>query len=159
MWICADPPIWDQVAMLAMAVTASGLSRVSLVRKAKMQAMVLDGNLDDCAAAVEHLRRAGYMATSVASVQEARDLLARSSYDLLLIELSPTDRSGLLLCSEIRDRFGYEPIIIFVGSETTAAQRALGLDLGADDVMSKPCDGDELLARIAARRRFGPLIA
>jgi DNA-binding response OmpR family regulator len=125
----------------------------------KMQALVMDRNADDSAVELEHLRRAGYTAMAVSSVREARELITRSLYDLLLIDLSPDDGSGLLLCSEVRDRYGDNPVIIFVGSGSTSAERILGLDLGADDFMSKPYDGEELLARIAARRRRRPSVA
>lgn len=118
-----------------------------------MHALVLDGNSGDCAATIEYLRGAGYETFAAASLGEAREALERSTFDLLLIDLKLNDRNSLSLCAEIRERFGDEPIIIFLSSDGSPAQRTLGLDLGADDVMGKPYDGQELLARINARRR------
>lgn len=118
-----------------------------------MHALVLDGNSGDCAATMEYLRGAGYETIAAASLGEARDALERSTFDLMLLDLRLDDSTTLPLCAEIRERFGDEPIVIFLSSDGTPVQRILSLDLGADDVMGKPYDGQELLARINARRR------
>ena len=118
-----------------------------------MQALVLDHNRDDCAIAMGHLQRAGYETIAVASLQEAREALEESAFDLMLLEMALEDGNGLHLCAEFRERFGNDPIVIIVSHASTSIQRVLSFDLGADDFMDKPCDGEELLARIEARRR------
>jgi DNA-binding response OmpR family regulator len=105
---------------------------------------------------MENVRRAGYTPFGAASLREAREALECSAFDLMLFDFTLEDGTSLPLCAEIRERFGENPIVIFLSGNGTPAQRILGLDLGADDVMGKPYDGQELLARIEARRRRRP---
>jgi two-component system, OmpR family, phosphate regulon response regulator OmpR len=136
-----------------MAVETQTPSAADPVGQTRMHALVLDRDSGDCAATMDYLRGAGYETLAAASLGEARDALARSTFDLMLLDLRLDDSNSLPLCAEIRERFGDDPIVIFLSNDGTPAQRILSLDLGADDVMGKPYDGEELLARISARRR------
>ncbi len=118
-----------------------------------VQALIVDSNADDCATLVEDLRQGGFDALAVASVRQAREALERQSFDLLLLELKLPDGDGLQLCNEIRERLGDGMVIIFVTDRKSPKYRAVGIELGADDFMDKPCNGEELLARIEARIR------
>lgn len=118
-----------------------------------MQALILDCNQEDCAILMEHLQRAGHDTVVVASVREAREALKRQPFDLLLLEMKLPDGDGRQLCNEIRERLGHGMTIIFVSSQHTSSSRVVGIQLGADDFIGKPCDGDELLARIDAHHR------
>ena len=118
-----------------------------------MQALILDSNQDDCAILMEHLRREGYDAIAVGSVRQAREALMQDKFDLLLLELKLPDGDGRQLCDEIRERLGDGMTIIFVSTDNTTSRRTVGIQLGADDFIGKPCDGDELMARINAHRR------
>jgi DNA-binding response OmpR family regulator len=70
-----------------------------------------------------------------------------------LLELSLPDGDGFQLCNEIREHFGDRMVIIFVTRRNSPQSRVVGIELGADDFMGKPCDADELLARIEVRMR------
>lgn len=118
-----------------------------------VQALILDDNVDDCATLVENLRAGGFDTVTVASVRQAREALERQTFDLMLLELKLPDGDGLHLCNEIRERLGEGMVIIFVSSGTGAQSRTVGIELGADDFLSKPCDAGELLARIESRLR------
>ena len=122
-------------------------------KKKIVQALVLDNNEDDCALLMDNLRAAGYDAIGVASVRQAREALERQRFDLLLLELQLPDGDGLQLCNELRERLGDGMVIIFVTDRHKPASRVVGIELGADDFMSKPCDAGELLARIESRMR------
>ena len=123
-----------------------------------VQALIIDNNQDDCVRLVENLRRGGYETVAVATASQAREALASQSFDLLLLELKLPDGDGLQLCNEIRERLGDKMVIILVSNKKSAASRVVGIELGADDFMDKPCDADELLARIEVRmRRRGQL--
>jgi len=75
--------------------------------------------------------------------------LAEKSYDLLVLDLMLPGVDGLEICRRVRQMPHYLPIII-VSAKSAETQRVLGLELGADDYLSKPFSIPELVARIRA---------
>jgi len=118
-----------------------------------VQALIVDNNPADAAVLAAHLHRAGYISVTVALLRQAWQALLSQSFDLLLLELELPDGNGLSMCNEIRERLGHGLVIIFVSAQATPAKRTVGIQLGADDFLSKPCHAEELLARIDAHRR------
>ena len=95
------------------------------------------------------------------SASDALRLCRYNHPDLLLLDLSLPDASGLDVLREIRDADGVEsrfdphlPVIVLTG-RGAEVDRVRGLDAGADDYLTKPFDLEELRARIGAvlRRR------
>lgn len=78
--------------------------------------------------------------------------LEKSPPDLVILDLGLPDIDGETVCMEIRKRFPAIPIIILTARDDTADVVKV-LNLGADDYISKPFAGEELLARIRARLR------
>lgn len=70
-------------------------------------------------------------------------------YDLLVLDLMLPGMDGLEICREMRRKDDYQPIII-ISAKATETQRVLGLELGADDYLTKPFSVAELVARIRA---------
>lgn len=70
-------------------------------------------------------------------------------YDLLILDLMLPGIDGLEICREVRRMPHYQPIII-ISAKSTETQRVLGLELGADDYLTKPFSIPELIARIRA---------
>lgn len=84
--------------------------------------------------------------------------LKKSPPDLLLLDLTLPQQSGLEICREIRrdQNLNRLPIIMLTG-RAEVSDRILGLEVGADDYITKPFDPKELLARIRALlRRMEP---
>ena len=84
--------------------------------------------------------------------------LKKSPPDLLLLDLTLPQQSGLEICKEIRrdQNLNRLPIIMLTG-RAEVSDRILGLEVGADDYITKPFDPKELLARIRALlRRMEP---
>jgi DNA-binding response OmpR family regulator len=78
--------------------------------------------------------------------------------DLLILDLSSSETNGLSVCQAMRGekRTASLPIIM-INNPTSATERVMGLDLGADDYLSKPVNPGELAARIRAwLRRMQP---
>jgi len=75
-------------------------------------------------------------------------LLARERFDLILIDIGLPDVSGLDLCKEIRK--AHSTPIIFLTARTGEIDRVVGLEIGADDYISKPFSPRELSARVKA---------
>jgi DNA-binding response OmpR family regulator len=94
------------------------------------------------------LEGAGYRAQTAATGAEALEAAQAGPFELILLDLGLPDRDGAELCRAIR-AFSDTPIIV-VTARTSLASRVSGLDLGADDYLTKPFAPEELLARIRA---------
>ncbi len=81
----------------------------------------------------------------------ARQKNLRRSYDLMIIDVMMPGGSGLDLCREIR--VGSKTPIIMLTAMSSLVDRIIGLELGADDYITKPFEGRELLARVRALLR------
>jgi two-component system OmpR family response regulator len=101
-----------------------------------------------------HLAGSGFEVRVAASAAQAREALRDGGVDVVLLDLGLPDGNGLALLAELRTRWG-GPVII-VSGQGASTERALGLELGADDFVSKPFDLRELLARVrSVLRRSG----
>jgi DNA-binding response OmpR family regulator len=95
-----------------------------------------------------NLRAAGYETDAAASAEEALALIQRSLPDILLLDIGLPGMDGLEALRAIRQ---YASIpVIFVTARRRELDEILGLELGADDYITKPFDTDVLLARIKA---------
>lgn len=104
------------------------------------------------------LKQDGFQVSLAYQLEEARDLLKRHPYDLVLLDLGLPDGSGYELCKEIRAA-GDTPIIILSARDEETSV-VLGLDLGADDYLTKPFRLREMISRMnAVIRRRGPVEA
>jgi DNA-binding response OmpR family regulator len=98
------------------------------------------------------LRRYGFEVDWVAT---GRDALAAGPADLVLLDLGLPDTDGLDVCRELRAR-GDVPIIV-ISARSDETDRVVGLELGADDYVTKPFGVREVIARIrAVMRRVKP---
>jgi len=95
---------------------------------------------------VGYFRAAGYEVSAAGNGEEMRRLLSRHHIDLLLLDISLPDADGLELTMELRKT--YELGIILVTGRNTDVDRILGLEIGADDYVTKPFNERELLARV-----------
>ncbi|MDK4214735.1 response regulator [Staphylococcus warneri] len=85
---------------------------------------------------------------------EVMEYLSDTSYDILLVDWMLPKRSGLEIIKEIRDRNINIPIIMLTAKSQTA-DKVSGLNIGADDYLTKPFEFEELEARILANvKRF-----
>ncbi|MBQ1372220.1 MAG: response regulator transcription factor [Oscillospiraceae bacterium] len=111
---------------------------------------------DDSAIArnmTEFLRGEGFELQTVAGQQEAEALLHPGAFDLLLVDVSLAEGSGFGVCA-VAKRFGLP--VIFVTASGDESSVVAGLDMGADDYISKPFRPRELVSRIrSVLRRCG----
>jgi two-component system, cell cycle response regulator len=101
------------------------------------------------------LRRAGYEVIELTTGEEARSRLKSEHWNLAILDRKLPDLDGLDLCREIKsdDRFRNRYVIMLTG-EADEQDKIEGLDLGADDYITKPFQYKELLARIRAGKRI-----
>ncbi|UAK25067.1 response regulator transcription factor [Sphingomonas nostoxanthinifaciens] len=117
------------------------------VEAAETTILVADDDEDIRALIAEQLARERYAVRAAGSIAEIRRHLAAEPIDLLVLDLNLPDGDGLALCRELRAE-GHVGAIIMVTARGGAIDRVLGLELGADDYLTKPFEPRELLARI-----------
>jgi DNA-binding response OmpR family regulator len=122
-----------------------------------MRLLLVEDDDHVAAALVAVLGRHGFQVRHARSGSEALDALVPDGgepYRVVLLDLGLPDRDGFEVCGRIRDRSGVPVIMVTARADTRS--RIHGLNLGADDYVTKPYDMGELLARIhAVARRFG----
>lgn len=94
----------------------------------------------------------GYAVQTAVDGIDALNMLSKSPPDLVILDLALPNMSGEAVCSEIKKKYPGLPILILTAKDSIA-DIVQGLNLGADDYMTKPFVADELLARIKARLR------
>ncbi len=94
----------------------------------------------------------GYSVKMAGDGIEALDLLTKSEPDVMVLDLGLPNMSGEAVCAEVRKKYPELPVIILTAKDSIN-DIVQGLNLGADDYMTKPFVADEFLARIKARLR------
>lgn len=97
------------------------------------------------------LRANGFRVTAVRNAPEVTHALASTRIDVVILDLMLPGTSGLDLCRDIRQRSTMPIIMLTAKSEES--DRIAGLELGADDYITKPFSPGELLARLRALLR------
>ena len=106
---------------------------------------------------VLNLQQAGYAVTAVADGPAALASQAEQASDLLLLDLMLPGLDGLEVCKALRARGRATPILMLT-AKSTELDRVLGLELGADDYLTKPFSMAELLAGVKALLRRAELL-
>jgi DNA-binding response OmpR family regulator len=101
---------------------------------------------------VLNLRNAGYDVAAVGDGAAALASQAEAAADLLILDLMLPAMDGLEVCKALRARGRATPILMLT-AKATELDRVLGLELGADDYLTKPFSLAELLARVKALLR------
>ena len=98
------------------------------------------------------LRQEGHEVVAVADGESAAAALRTRRFALVLLDLMLPRRSGLALLRELRTRDRRTPVLILT-AKSDESDKVLGLELGADDYVTKPFSLRELLARVRAQLR------
>lgn len=101
------------------------------------------------------LVQADYTVYSAATGKEALDLLG-NSLDLIILDLTLPDVDGLVVCQRVRQLPYYVPLMMLTARDEVS-DKVTGLDLGADEYLTKPFEPRELLSRVRAMLRFAEL--
>jgi len=106
-----------------------------------------------------HLKRAGFRADAFPDAQSFLDSLEKHVPDLVLLDLMLPDMDGSEVCKLLRKREEWASIpVIMVTAKGDESDKILGLELGADDYVTKPFSAKELVARVKSvlRRQKSP---
>ena len=105
-----------------------------------------------------YLEQQGLRAFGAANAAGMRRALAAHHVDLIVLDLMLPDADGLELCRSLRAE-GVDTPVIMLTAKGDDVDRIVGLELGADDYLPKPCNPRELVARIRAVLRRRPRAA
>lgn len=98
-----------------------------------------------------NLKKDGYEVFCAYNGDEALELVEEVQPDLILLDIMLPEKDGMEVCKEIRKK--YEMPIIMLTAKDSEIDKVLGLELGADDYVTKPFSTRELLARVKANLR------
>src|SRR5512143_337039 len=96
-----------------------------------------------------HLRDAGYEASLAFDGKAGLESALSNKFDLIILDLLLPGMDGIEICRRLRSSSPYTPILMLT-SRSSELDRVLGLEIGADDYLTKPFSIRELLARIKA---------
>src|SRR5215207_11698331 len=117
-----------------------------------MRVLVVEDDRGVAVSLTDGLSDAGYDVDHVATGAAALDVEAERDVDVVLLDLGLPDMDGRDVCRELRSRSSNVPIIMLT-ARGDEYDRVLGLELGADDYVTKPFSVRELVARIRAVTR------
>lgn len=100
------------------------------------------------------LRHVGYEAEGVTNSATGYQMASNGSYDVIVLDVTMPGRSGLDICRDLRAQGNFTPILILSG-HSDKVHIVRGLELGADDYLTKPFSYNELSARLSALVRRG----
>ncbi len=120
--------------------------------------LVVEDSRDIAELVALHLGDAGYAVDLCGDGLEALQRLSAGHYDLVVLDLMLPGMDGITLCSRLRAQAAYVPILMLT-AKSTELDRVLGLEVGADDYLTKPFSLRELVARVKALFRRVDVLA
>ena len=110
--------------------------------------LIVDDDINICELLRLYLEKEGFITKIVNDGMSAISAFKQEEPDLMLLDIMLPQLDGWQVCREIR-KFSYKPIIMLTAKGETF-DKVLGLELGADDYVTKPFDTKEIVARIKA---------
>lgn len=111
--------------------------------------------VDDDRFLLENLRKLlakqGYGVRTASSGAEGFAMVAEQAPDLLVLDLGLPDTDGVSLCRQLRAKWKFP--ILMLTARADAMDKVIGLEVGADDYLTKPFEPSELVARVRAQLR------
>jgi two-component system phosphate regulon response regulator PhoB len=130
--------------------------------KLPVRVLVVEDERDIAALVAYHLTKEGYRVRTAESGNEALEVLTADRPDLVILDLMLPGLSGYEVLAEIRrSTGGAELPVVVLSARRDEADRVKGLELGADDYVTKPFSPRELVLRVGAvlRRSQAPAVA
>jgi two-component system, OmpR family, response regulator len=118
--------------------------------------LVVDDDRDIRKPLAEYLRRHGFRTSVAADGREMDKTLATANVDLVVLDIMMPGEDGLAICRRLQET-SQIPVILLTAL-TEATERIVGLELGADDYVTKPFEPRELLARVKSVLRRSQML-
>lgn len=116
------------------------------------QALIVEDDPEIAQLVKLHLQDVHCEADVAVTGTSALTLFSRKAYDIVILDLMLPDTDGLAVCQELRKQSQTVPVLMLT-AKSSELDRVLGLEMGADDYLSKPFSLPELVARIKALLR------
>jgi DNA-binding response OmpR family regulator len=111
--------------------------------------------VDDDRFLLENLRKLmlkqGFEVETAGTGEEALSLVSQTKFDLVILDVGLPGADGITVCRRLRAKWKFPVIMLTARSESM--DKVIGLEVGADDYLTKPFDPMELLARVRAQLR------
>lgn len=113
------------------------------------QVLIIEDNPDIANLVSMHLLDTGFQIEVALDGQAGLEKALSARFDLIILDLMLPQLDGLQICRELRSQHMLTPILMLT-AKSTELDRVLGLEIGADDYLTKPFSIQELLARVKA---------
>ena len=117
-----------------------------------MNILIIDDEKQLAEALVEILKHNKFSADAAYDGAEGLAYVLTGNYDLVILDIMLPKKNGLEVIKEIR-KHNFSVPVLMLSAKSEISDKITGLDLGADDYLTKPFSGEELLARIRALTR------
>ena len=114
-----------------------------------MRILLVEDELDLASWLMRALKRGSFVPDHATDAGTAEALMAATDYDVIVLDLRLPDRHGLALLAEMRKSGNRTPVLILT-AQGSLQDRVRGLNVGADDFLTKPFELEELEARLSA---------
>ena len=121
-----------------------------------MRVLVVEDELRMARLLKHGLSEEGHLVTLASSGTEALEMAKSFSFDIVVLDVMLPGMDGINVARRLRGRQDHVPILMLTARDTTS-DVVIGLDVGADDYLTKPFSFDVLLARMRALERRGPI--
>jgi len=102
-----------------------------------------------------HLDKEGYRVYKFSRAEELFKALEKEKFDLLVLDLILPDMDGINVCKQVKSHLAPSLPVIMVTAKSELTDKVIGLEMGADDYITKPFAPKELVARVrAVLRRY-----
>ena len=125
---------------------------------AKAHVLIVEDEPVTRAKLAAYLTADGFQVSEAADAKDMKAIIARSIPDVVLLDINLPDESGLILARELRSKSSVGIILVTARQDET--DRIVGLEIGADDYITKPFNPRELAVRVRnLQRRVAPSMA
>src|SRR6476646_3723882 len=115
----------------------------------KKKVLVVDDEQSILTLLQYNLQQSGYDVLTASDGDEGKNLALKENPDLIVLDLMLPKLDGLEVCKQLRQQKNFTPVLMLTAKDDEF-DKVLGLELGADDYMTKPFSPREVVARIKA---------
>lgn len=116
--------------------------------------LVIDDDLTIRKVIGHHLRKNDYNSIEVENASQAFDVLRKENVDLVLCDVTMDEMDGFEFCKRVRENENHRFLpFVFVTAKNTLEDKSKAMEVGGDDIITKPFDVDELLIKVKALLR------